>query len=93
MPLIRRVPKRGFHNLFRKEFAVVNIGRLDKLEGDAFTPQNLQEMGVIKKLKHGLKVLGNGTLTRAVTVSAHRFSKSGREKIEAAGGKIEVLTD
>ena len=93
MPLIRRVPKRGFHNIFRKEFAVVNVSRLDKLEGDAFSPENLQQMGVIKKLRHGLKVLGNGTLTRPVTVSAHRFSKSGREKIEAAGGKIEVLTD
>ena len=93
MPLIRRVPKRGFHNLFRKEFAIVNVSRLDKLEGTAFTPESLQQMGVIKKLKHGLKILGQGTLTRPVTVSAHRFSKSGREKIEAAGGKIAVLTD
>lgn len=93
MPLVRRVPKRGFHNPFRKEFALVNIGRLDKLEGEAFTPENLRQMGVIKKLKQGLKVLGHGNLTRALTVSAHRFSKSAQEKIEAAGGKIEVLAD
>lgn len=92
MPLIRRVPKRGFHNLFRKEFAIVNVGRLEKLEGDTFDPEVLQQNGVVKKLGAGLKILGTGELSRAVTVSAHRFSKSAREKIEKAGGKVEVLS-
>ena len=91
MPLIRRVPKRGFHNIFRKEFAIVNLSRLDKLEGDAFTPDTLRELGVVKNLRAGLKVLGDGQLSRAITVTAHRFTKSAREKIEAAGGKAELL--
>jgi large subunit ribosomal protein L15 len=92
MPLIRRVPKRGFHNLFRKEFAIVNVGRLEKVTGDEVTPQGLLNSGVISTLHNGLKILGDGELTRALKVSAHRVSKSAREKIEAAGGKIELLT-
>jgi large subunit ribosomal protein L15 len=92
MPLVRRVPKRGFHNLFRKEFAIVNVGRLDKLEGDEVTPQSLHSTGVISSLKDGVKILGEGELHRALKVSAHRVSKSAREKIEAAGGKVELLT-
>jgi large subunit ribosomal protein L15 len=92
MPLIRRVPKRGFHNLFRKEFAVVNVGRLQKIEGDEVTPQGLLAGGVISSLHNGLKILGDGELKRALKVTAHRVSKSAREKIEAAGGKIELLT-
>lgn len=92
MPLIRRVPKRGFHNLFRKEFAIVNVGRLDKLEGDEVTPQSLYKSGAISQLKDGLKILGDGEVKRALKVSAHRVSKSAREKIEAAGGKVELLT-
>ncbi len=91
MPLIRRVPKRGFHNLFRKEFAAVNVGRLDQLEGDSFNPDVLQESGVVKKLGDGLKILGDGELTRPLTVAAHRFSASAKEKIEKAGGKVEIL--
>jgi large subunit ribosomal protein L15 len=91
MPLIRRVPKRGFHNLFRKEFAIVNVGRLEKLSGDEVTPQSLLSSGVISNLRDGLKILGDGELKRAVKVSAHRVSKSAREKIEAAGGKVELL--
>ena len=91
MPLVRRVPKRGFHNPFRKEYAVVNVARFEELAGDAFTPQSLLESGVISKLADGLKILGNGELTRAVTVAAHKFSAAAREKIEKAGGKAEVI--
>src|ERR1700732_5146992 len=76
MPLHRRLPKRGFKNIFRKEYAIVNVGRLEVLEGDAFTPARLLELGVIKKLGAGLKVLGSGEITRKLTVQAHVFSKS-----------------
>jgi large subunit ribosomal protein L15 len=91
MPLHRRMPKRGFTNIFRKEYAVVNLGRLAELEDSAFNPERLQELGVIRKLHDGLKVLGEGELSRPITVSAHKFSKSALEKITAAGGKAEVL--
>jgi large subunit ribosomal protein L15 len=91
MPLHRRLPKRGFTNIFRKEYAVVNVGRLEKLEGDAFDPNRLAELGVVKKLGAGLKVLGSGELTRKISVAAHVFSKSALEKIQAAGGKAEVI--
>jgi large subunit ribosomal protein L15 len=92
MPLVRRVPKRGFHNIFRKEYAIVNVGRLEKIDSEEITPQGLLKSGVISSLRDGLKILGDGELTRAVKVSAHRISKAAREKIEAAGGKVEVLT-
>lgn len=91
MPLIRRVPKRGFHNPFRKEYAVVNVGRFEALEGDAFTPESLLAGGVVSKLADGLKILGNGELTRAVTITAHKFSAAAKEKIEKAGGKAEII--
>ena len=91
MPLHRRLPKRGFTNIFKKEYAIVNLGRLDGLEGSAFDPGALLELGVIKKLNHGLKVLGSGELKRAITVKAHVFSKSALEKIKAAGGTAEVI--
>ena len=91
MPLVRRVPKRGFTNIFRKEFAVINLERLDALDGAKFSPESLVEAGVIKNLRSGLKVLGDGEITRAIEISAHRVSKSAREKIEAAGGKVELL--
>jgi large subunit ribosomal protein L15 len=91
MPLVRRVPKRGFHNIFRKEFAIVNVGQLGKLEGDTFDADTLRQKGMLKKLGEGLKVLGDGELSRAITVTAHRVSKSAREKIEAAGGKVELV--
>ena len=89
MPLIRRVPKRGFTNIFRKEYAVVNVGRLANLEGEV-TPDLLVETGCIRA---GLpvKVLGNGEIDKALTVSAHKFSNAARKKIEAAGGRCEVL--
>ncbi len=91
MPLHRRLPKRGFTNIFRKEFAVVNIGRLNQLEGDTFDPAVLVELGVVKKLGDGLKVLGAGELKRALKVKAHFFSESAKQKIEAAGGTVEVI--
>jgi len=91
MPLVRRVPKRGFHNIFRKEFAVINLERLDALDGARFSPESLVEAGVIRNLRGGLKVLGDGEIKRAIEVSAHRVSKSAREKIEAAGGKVELI--
>jgi large subunit ribosomal protein L15 len=91
MPLHRRLPKRGFTNIFREEYAIVNLGRLDKLEGDSFDPGKLLELGVIKKLQKGLKILATGDLTRKVTVKAHVFSKSALEKIEKAGGTAEVI--
>ena len=91
MPLHRRMPKRGFTNIFRKEYAVVNLERLNALEGEEFGPERLRELGVVKQIRDGLKVLGEGDLTRAITVRAHKFSKSAAEKIAAAGGKAEVL--
>jgi large subunit ribosomal protein L15 len=91
MPLVRRLPKRGFHNPFRKEYAIVNLDRLDKLAGDQFNPDILRQQGVVKNVRAGLKILGNGEISRAITVAAHRFTKSAREKIEAAGGKIEEI--
>ena len=91
MPLHRRLPKRGFTNIFRKEYAIVNLGRLEELEGDTFDPERLMELGVVKKLGAGLKILGSGELTRKITVQAHVFSKSALEKIQKAGGTGEVI--
>jgi large subunit ribosomal protein L15 len=92
MPLHRRMPKRGFTNIFKKEFAVVNVGTLEKLEGDAFDAARLMELGVVKKLGDGLKVLGTGELKRKIEVRAHGFSKTAVEKIQAAGGTAEVIS-
>jgi large subunit ribosomal protein L15 len=91
MPLHRRLPKRGFTNIFRKEFAIVNLAKLDALEGDSFEPSTLLSAGVIHKLKHGLKILGTGEIKRAIHVKAHLFSKSALDKIQAAGGTAEVI--
>src|SRR3982751_1712872 len=91
MPLHRRLPKRGFTNIFRKEYTVINIGRLNELEGDTFDFDNLKSAGALKKLQDGLKVLGEGELTRAITVTAHLFSASAKQKIEAAGGKAILV--
>ena len=91
MPLHRRLPKRGFKNIFKKQFAIVNLERLEKLQGDSFTVDGLMALGVVQKLGEGLKVLGAGQLTRAITVEAHHFSKSAVEKIEKAGGKVQVI--
>jgi large subunit ribosomal protein L15 len=91
MPLHRRLPKRGFTNIFKKQFALVNLGRLEKLEGDTFTVDRLIELGVVKKLGEGLKVLATGELTRKITVEAHHFSKAAIEKIQKAGGTARVV--
>ena len=91
MPLHRRLPKRGFTNIFRKDYAILNIGKLEKLEGDSFEPARLVELGAIRKLRDGLKILGTGVLTRKIAVKAHVFSESAKKKIEAAGGTAEVI--
>ncbi len=91
MPLHRRLPKRGFTNIFKKQYAIVNLGRLEKLDGDSFNADRLMELGVIRKLGDGLKILGTGQLTRKITVEAHQFSKSAVEKIQQAGGAAKVV--
>ena len=91
MPIHRRLPKRGFTNIFKKQYAIVNLGKLETLEGDSFNADRLFELGVIKKLGDGLKILGTGELTRKMTVEAHHFSKSAVEKIQKAGGAAKVI--
>jgi large subunit ribosomal protein L15 len=90
MPLQRRLPKRGFTNLFRIEYAVINLRDLAGMSGTV-TPETLVAQGVVRKLKSRVKVLGIGDLATALTVRAHKFSKSAIEKIQAAGGKAEVI--
>ena len=92
-PLVRRVPKRGFTNArFKKEFAEVNLGTLEVFDaGTIVTPEILLKRGMIKKFVDGVKVLGNGDLTKALTVRAHRFSAKAQERITGLGGKAEVL--
>lgn len=92
MPLFRRLPKRGFTNPFSKEYNAINLDRLNIFEnGTEVTEQLLLEKGVISKKLEGVKILGNGTIEKALTVKVSKFSKSASEKIEAAGGKAEVL--
>jgi len=90
MPLHRRMPKRGFTNIFRKEYSIVNLEALAGLGETEITPDVLRKAGVIKT-KHPVKILGDGELKSALTVHAHKFSKSAQEKITKAGGKFEVL--
>jgi large subunit ribosomal protein L15 len=90
MPLHRRMPKRGFTNIFRKEYNIVSLDKLATLGESTITPDVLRKAG-LTKAKLPLKILGDGELTIALTVSAHKFSKSAQEKIVKAGGKIEVL--
>lgn len=92
-PLYRRIPKRGFNNArFRIEFATINLSDLNRFnDGDVITPELLKEKGVIKKELCGLKVLGNGTLEKKLTIRANRFSSSAVTKIESAGGTAEVI--
>ena len=92
-PLYRRIPKRGFNNArFRTEFATINLSDLNKFnDGDVITPEVLKEKGIVKKQLCGIKVLGNGTLEKKVTVKAHRFSSAAVTKIESAGGTAEVI--
>jgi large subunit ribosomal protein L15 len=89
MPLVRRVPKRGFTNIWRREYAVVNLSQLADLEGDV-TPEVLRELGLVRSGRK-VKVLGDGEIGKALHVVADKFSKSAREKIEAAGGRCEEL--
>ncbi|QXM07329.1 50S ribosomal protein L15 [Crassaminicella indica] len=92
MPLYRRLPKRGFTNVFKKQWTIINVDTLNRFdEGTVVTPELLLEKGIIKKIVDGVKVLGNGELQKKVTVQAHKFSQSAVEKIEAAGGKAEVI--
>ena len=93
LPLFRRLPKRGFSNaMFKTRYAVINLSDLNKFEdGAVVTPELLKEMGILKKQLAGVKVLGNGELTKKLTVKASKFSKSAIEKIEAIGGKAEVI--
>lgn len=92
-PLHRRLPRyRGFNNLFRKEYAIVNLSQLEAFEaGTVVTPELLQEKGVIRDVKDGVKILGDGDLTKSLTVKAHKFSKSAAEKLQAKGGTAEVI--
>ncbi|HPE15728.1 MAG TPA: 50S ribosomal protein L15 [Oscillospiraceae bacterium] len=92
MPLTRRLPKRGFHNIFAKPLEIINLTALDRFEdGAVVDAQALLDKGILSKCPYGFKVLGNGAVTKKVTVHASAFSASAKEKIEAAGGKAEVV--
>ena len=91
MPLHRRLPKRGFTNIFRIEYAIVNLGDIERLGQATVNPELLRSSGLVTKRDRPIKILGDGELKRAVTVQAHKFSKSAAEKIAAAGGKAEVV--
>ncbi|RPF50005.1 50S ribosomal protein L15 [Aquisalibacillus elongatus] len=92
MPLFQRLPKRGFTNINRKEYTIVNLETLNRFEdGTEVTPELLLESGAISKVKAGVKVLGNGNLEKKLTVKAQKFSASAKEAIEAAGGQTEVI--
>ena len=92
MPLTMRLPKRGFTNIFRKEYVAINVDRLEIFEdGMVVTPVELIQYGSIKNVQDGVKILGNGEITKKLTVQANKFSASAKEKIEAAGGKAEVI--
>ena len=92
MPLVRRLPKRGFYNPFRTEYVAINVDRLEVFEdGMTVTPVELIEYGIIKKIGDGIKIMGDGELTKKLTVQAAKFTATAKEKIEAAGGKAEVI--
>ena len=93
LPLFRRLPKRGFTNaMFKTTYAVINLSDLNKFDNGAeVTPEILKNMGIVKNLKDGIKVLGNGTLEKKLTVKANKFSEKAKEAIEKSGGKIEVI--
>lgn len=92
MPLYRRLPKRGFKNIFAKEYAEVNIAQLNRFEdGATVDPVALIEAGILKNVRDGIRILGNGTLEKKLTVIANGFTKTAEEKIVAAGGKVEVI--
>jgi len=92
MPLTRRLPKHGFTNIFKTLYVLINVEDLNDFdEGTEVGPELLLETGMLRKIKDGLKVMGEGTLEKALTVRAHKFTRSAKEKIEAAGGKAEVI--
>lgn len=92
MPLFQRLPKRGFTNINRKDYSIVNLEKLNQFdEGTEVTPELLVESGVISKVNTGVKILGNGTVEKKLTVKAHKFSASAKEAIEKAGGQTEVI--
>ena len=92
MPLARRLPKRGFNNIFAKRLEAINVAALNKFEdGAVVDAQALLEKGILSKCEYGVKILGNGSITKKLTVQASAFSASAKEKIEAAGGKAEVI--
>lgn len=92
MPLYRRLPKRGFTNIFAKEYTCINVDRLNIFEdGTEVTPELLREIGMAKKVNDGIKILGNGNIEKKLTVKANKISKAAAEKIVAAGGKVEVI--
>ena len=93
MPLQRRIPKRGFHNPFKKRYALINVGQLEALDaGSEVSPELLCDLRMVRSLGDGVKILGNGSLSKALTVKAHGFSSKAKEKIEAAGGRVEALS-
>jgi large subunit ribosomal protein L15 len=94
MPLQRRLPKRGFTNIFKKQWLEVSLAKLEEnfAAGDEITPEILHERGLIKKAKHDLVILGSGDVSKALKISAHRFTKAAREKIEKAGGSVTEIT-
>ncbi len=93
MPLHRRIPKRGFTNKFAREYAVLNVRELNHFEdGTEVTPELLTQKGLVKKGKDGIRILGEGELSRKLTVRAHHFSESAKQKIEQAGGSVEVVS-
>ncbi len=92
MPLARRLPKRGFRNIFKKEYAEVNVSSLERFESASIvTPEELIKIGLVKKVGDGIKILGKGDLKKSLIVKAHQFSESAAEKIQSAGGKAEVI--
>ena len=92
MPLYRRIPKRGFTNIWGTEYTVLNVEDLNRFDADTVvTPELMKEIGMVKQVKDGIKILGNGTLEKNLTVKAHKFGKTAIEKIESAGGKAEVI--
>jgi len=91
MPLVRRVPKRGFTNIFKKEFCVLNLDRIEEIKKDTVTLKEMVDAGLIKTEKGRVKILGDGRITSAKTIHAHKFSETARKKIEDAGGKAVVI--
>ncbi len=93
MPIVRRIPKRGFTNIFKRTFSTINVGQINSLEGkDVIDPKTLQDAGLARRnIGAGIKILGDGEIKRPVKVSAHRFSKTAAEKITAAGGEVKII--